>query len=472
MSSSIVNLFRPFQRAVRVPGWSNQEKAEFYRVQELLAKVGIAVELDFGVSDDDSPWACFVAAATGDVVIHFAVIDGCYVASSEMGSRGFRGSDFRKVIDAMLAASEQKASITRDRRDPSVTIHPASVLACLIIVMLCSDGALAFEGLSPAGEHGAPISKAGTEKLIASVGAWDQADEEKGGVDARRDRAGAGHSGFLAQQLAHEVATYSGSVRSAVVLVDAETSPLLPHRRSGQGPEIETPSGHTKADPGAAQKAEATLSVAAEMLPDVTASFQEFAAPRIAPASVSNARASVSPPDGTTPRSLAGSSEGLKGGTIADASGPDVALADRGGAGAAKPQDRQAILIGEADSAEIRLSLNEMVADEAFSSVNDTALLGDYFSETPIIIIAPEDDKAPGGQGPGEDPIDLELILLEQDVNEFIETAGSIGVVVDGDDIYIFDLDVFDAPGQALWIETIDADFGGVVLVGLALDFP
>lgn len=472
MSSTVINLFRPFRSTTLNQGWSNQEMAEFYRVRELLSKVGIAVEIDFGISDDGAPWACFLTSGPGDVIIHFAVIDGVYVASSDMGHRGFRGADFREVIDAILSASEQKASIVRDRLDPTVTVHPASVLACLIITMLCSDGGLGFDSLPSGGAIGAATSGPGASKLIASLRSYDQVEESGGLGGERRDRVGALNSGFVAQQLAHEVASHSDAMRSGLVVHVPEGLGDLLQARSVRDLGLGAVMDGAHAEHPASLQGDTTGGILAEAVRTVFSPPQGGGAQGASPGLPGNLRASIDPIDIDATRQQVEAAGQLKGeSTITNGSHPGGAFIDRTNDVDAKFRPTQAVTLDKADSVEIRSSLSEMMADEMSSSSDAIFQLGDYLDEYSIIFILPADKEGQEGLENESYIVDVELLLLEKNVNEFIEIAGSIGVVVDGDDIYIFDLNVFDAPNQELWIETIDAEFGEVVLVGLAFDF-
>ena len=64
----------------RKQGWDNQELAEFYRIIDILDKANMAVEVDQGLSDEGDPWFVFVRAETGDVVAHFARVDGKFIS--------------------------------------------------------------------------------------------------------------------------------------------------------------------------------------------------------------------------------------------------------------------------------------------------------------------------------------------------------------------------------------------------------
>ena len=73
---SIVQLRWGANREKQPQGWSTQEIAEFYRIADIMARAGLRVEIDQGVTDEGEPWLVFVRPETDDVVAHFARIDG------------------------------------------------------------------------------------------------------------------------------------------------------------------------------------------------------------------------------------------------------------------------------------------------------------------------------------------------------------------------------------------------------------
>ena len=60
--------------------WTNQELAEFYRVSDIMAQAGLEVDSESGLSDEGDPWFVYVRSDTGDVIAHFAIIDGTFIA--------------------------------------------------------------------------------------------------------------------------------------------------------------------------------------------------------------------------------------------------------------------------------------------------------------------------------------------------------------------------------------------------------
>ena len=49
---------------------------------EILTQAGLETEVDSGITDEGDPWFVFIRPDTGDVVAHFARIDGLFLAVS------------------------------------------------------------------------------------------------------------------------------------------------------------------------------------------------------------------------------------------------------------------------------------------------------------------------------------------------------------------------------------------------------
>jgi hypothetical protein len=112
-------------------GWQPNELAEFYRVVALLARSGLAVSLQTGLSDEGDPWAVIVRDDTGDVLVHLARMDGQFVVASAAGPPARRGRDLRAVVDAAMADSSMVSASVR--KSDSLFLHPATVLAAFIV---------------------------------------------------------------------------------------------------------------------------------------------------------------------------------------------------------------------------------------------------------------------------------------------------------------------------------------------------
>ena len=86
-------------------GWSNQETAEFFRISHFMEQAGLSVELEKGVTDEGDPWLVFIRRDTGDVIAHFARINGRFISVSSVTDSIFEGPNVRSVVDQMLRPS-------------------------------------------------------------------------------------------------------------------------------------------------------------------------------------------------------------------------------------------------------------------------------------------------------------------------------------------------------------------------------
>ncbi|MFV3073323.1 calcium-binding protein [Niveispirillum fermenti] len=88
-----------FIRAVTQTGhWTNQEKAELFRLTEGLAAHDSGVETASGISDSGDPWFIIYCAETGDVLVHVARIAGRFVVHDLSGDLLIEGDDLRGLI--------------------------------------------------------------------------------------------------------------------------------------------------------------------------------------------------------------------------------------------------------------------------------------------------------------------------------------------------------------------------------------
>src|ERR1700722_1745920 len=96
MPAELLSFFRP---AVAISGdWSSQEIAEFYRVEAALVQAGVRVFVDRGVTDEGDPWFVFCRETDGEVIVHFARINGNYLIAAESIGPPIRGPDFRSAM--------------------------------------------------------------------------------------------------------------------------------------------------------------------------------------------------------------------------------------------------------------------------------------------------------------------------------------------------------------------------------------
>src|ERR1700740_3155580 len=111
--------------------WSQQELAEFYRVEDALLQSGFAVTTERGISDEGDPWFVFCREDNQEVIAHFARIGREYVVVSSFHQGTLRGRDFRALIREMLDSHPLMLPMRR-RQGQKVYLHPAALLTALV----------------------------------------------------------------------------------------------------------------------------------------------------------------------------------------------------------------------------------------------------------------------------------------------------------------------------------------------------
>jgi hypothetical protein len=129
MSLNALSFFN-FKPASWSHDWTQQELAEFYRVEASLIRANIPIETDRGRSDEGHPWFVFCNTNTGEIIVHFSRFDGTYVVASPALERCARGRDFRALIEAQIAS--HPLVIPKSPSDGKLFIHPAALLIVLV----------------------------------------------------------------------------------------------------------------------------------------------------------------------------------------------------------------------------------------------------------------------------------------------------------------------------------------------------
>lgn len=128
--------------------WTNDELAELYRVVDILARAGLAVETETGLSDEGDPWFIFCRADTGDVIAHFARIDDHFVAASVVVDATYRGANFRQIVERMV--SSQPLILPKPVAGTNLLLHPAVILTAFVATALAhSEKVMAADGMRP-----------------------------------------------------------------------------------------------------------------------------------------------------------------------------------------------------------------------------------------------------------------------------------------------------------------------------------
>jgi len=144
MAASLHRLFRQRQ------GWTNAERAQFARIERLLADTGLAVDVEHGESDEGEPWCVFCAQASGDVMIHAACIDGRFMIDSPMLPRPIEGRSFERCAERFFEDCRLPMALS-DRRN-AVMLHPSALLASLFLTILLyaqASGEQTLFGIDP-----------------------------------------------------------------------------------------------------------------------------------------------------------------------------------------------------------------------------------------------------------------------------------------------------------------------------------
>ena len=116
-------------------GWSNQERADLWRVAEKLAAHGVVVEVATGVSEEGDPWCCFIDPDKGEAVAHFARIDGTLIAVHVPRGELVRGHDLREVSERLMV----RYFVPANQNNPQLVEalgHPVAVLAAFVLTAL------------------------------------------------------------------------------------------------------------------------------------------------------------------------------------------------------------------------------------------------------------------------------------------------------------------------------------------------
>ncbi|OYQ32659.1 hypothetical protein CHU95_17975 [Niveispirillum lacus] len=89
-----------FIRTLRQSGhWTNQEKAELFRLTDSLSADRIEIETAMGISDQGDPWFVIYHAKTGNVLVHVARIGGTFVVHDMSRDLLVEGDDLRRLLN-------------------------------------------------------------------------------------------------------------------------------------------------------------------------------------------------------------------------------------------------------------------------------------------------------------------------------------------------------------------------------------
>lgn len=139
--------FRKDRSSFHQGDWSQQEIADFYRAQRLLAQNGAAIGIDRGLSDENDPWIVFYDMISQDVFLHIARIDNLCQLFCEPLDLKLSAADVSGLIVRFEEEVKQYLSITSERNRNVIT-HPAariimSISAVFLLFKLESNEAKA-----------------------------------------------------------------------------------------------------------------------------------------------------------------------------------------------------------------------------------------------------------------------------------------------------------------------------------------
>lgn len=224
--SAVIPFLRP--AAARPTSWSQQELAEFYRVEAALLRAGIGIASEHGLSDEGEPWFVF-CRPDGDEIMHFARIDGSYLIASEVLDRPVRGPDFRAMIDQIARRHPELLPIPAAATGTKLVVHPAALLAALVAaaaLSLSSEDAHA-SGIE-AGPEGVPSHQA-SDGTAAAHGQPQPARVRDAGDPGEQDHSRKQLAAVVLSAMIFAAEALAGDHHDA----SAETSSLLSDPASG-----------------------------------------------------------------------------------------------------------------------------------------------------------------------------------------------------------------------------------------------
>lgn len=93
----LTNVLSFFQGGSKPVDWSNQELANFYKVEHILLQNGVLIDVDRGTTDEGDPWFVF-CYRDGDVFLHFARVRGGYLAAGPHIAHPVWSKDFTELL--------------------------------------------------------------------------------------------------------------------------------------------------------------------------------------------------------------------------------------------------------------------------------------------------------------------------------------------------------------------------------------
>ena len=82
--------------------WTSDDLAQLHRTASVLRYLGRPLEADGGMTDEGEPWFAIYHAQSGEVVTHFARIDGAYIVCAPFLKGSLRGFVLCELIGRFL----------------------------------------------------------------------------------------------------------------------------------------------------------------------------------------------------------------------------------------------------------------------------------------------------------------------------------------------------------------------------------
>lgn len=441
----------------RSADWTPREIAEFYRVESALTQAGVALEIERGLTDEGDPWFVFCRRDTGEVFVHFARIDGEYIIDGAGFFGVARGRDFSALVRALISGETLHLAKLRPANS-NVLLHPAALLIALV---------------------GASFFHSGEAKAAEVVGHKGEARRAPGSLLVLTHRSSApAPLGLDAAQAA---------VVMAGVLIGIDEQRALP------APGLLLVSDAAPAAATAPPPAvEATASFSARSAPAAPS------APQVSEAQPFVAHTVVAPAGPVPPSSMADSDLAKLAGLMLAAAPPSVAVAAFAAGSAPPPvmdrpyfiaSDGNLLPVDEAGQVVRDLSAGGdphpiSLADKLPALMEDLIQHGSRVSSTPQTAApsaaAPTAAEPAAGATASPPPAAVATApslpsphdpAIDQAVTSFMAAVNHWGVVVNGEELVIYDANIFGPHSGALDSVTFTfADGSSISLVGTAAE--
>lgn len=137
--AQIIGLFRASAPPRPKQHWSNQDLAELYRVEAALVQAGLKIDTERGESDEGDPWFAFCHANGGEVIVHFALIDGEYIVAAPAFDSVLSGPSLDVIVRSFIEENPVSLPSPEEKRNGNVIFHPAALLTVFVATLLLTS---------------------------------------------------------------------------------------------------------------------------------------------------------------------------------------------------------------------------------------------------------------------------------------------------------------------------------------------